>query len=202
MAHASMVLARRGVCVVAVVLLILGSGCESASPTRGPLPTITLPAAWKPADPATWRAPGTRLAAWSGPANSALIVYRTVPDPGGTAETVVETLFNRFTHLPGYDVRERRVETIAGVPAARVEIVAPGTGVEIAPSGLGEAAKARDGEPALTPTREITVGFPRPDGSLFLVWRLPESAHGQLGPEIESALATLVLPPSSTRTTY
>ncbi|AMV38525.1 hypothetical protein [Planctomyces sp. SH-PL62] len=201
MAHASLVLARRdvGIGIVASVLILFGSGCDLSSTAPTAAPPLALSGAWKPVDRSTWLAPGVRLAAWSGPSGSSLTVYRKPPIPEGTAEQIVESMVNRMTHLPGFQVVERRVETIAGVPAARVEIVAPGTGSEIAPSGLN-AAVAPPGA-TLTPTREITVGFARSEGALFLVWRMPESARDAVAPEVDSTLAALALPPDRTPAT-
>jgi len=192
-AHASIALARRGVIAVAGVFVLLAAGCEPPSMAGGFGPRLKLPDGWKAVDRETYRAPGRRLAAWSGPEGSSLIAYRTVPDPDGSAEQLLATVVNRLTNLPGFNLVERRVETVAGVPAARIEVVAPGTGAEIAPTGLGVPAEG----PNLVPTREVTIGFPRADGSLFLVWRMPESAHEKLGPAIDSALASLTLPSPS-----
>jgi hypothetical protein len=189
-AHASIVLARR---VAAATLLLVASGCERPSLRDRAVPEIKLSEGWKPVDRSTWLAPGARLAAWSGPEGSSLTIYRKLPIPGGTAEQIVESMANRLTHLPGFEVLERRVETIAGVPAARVEVVAPGTGSEIAPSSVNKAT-APEGT-TLAPTREITIGFPRRDGTLFLAWRMPESARAVVAPQVDSALATLALPP-------
>ena len=122
------------------------------------------------------------------------MVYRTVPDPDGDADRLVASIVNRFTNLPGFAIVVHRVETIGGVPAARIEIVAPGTGTEIAPTGLGVPAEG----PNLVPTREVTIGFPRADGSLFFVWRTPESSWAKLAPAIDSILGSQTLPPHST----
>ena len=103
---------------------------------------------------------------------------------------------------PSFDWAEPEgwAAVLAGTRAARVEVVAPGTGSEIAPSGLNKPAAPEGRE--LTPTREVTVGFPRPDGSLFLAWRMPESARERVMPGVEKALATLALPPSAAPSRY
>lgn len=194
MAHASIVLARRGVLAALGVFLLVGVGCEPSSTAEGFASRLKLPEGWKAVDRETWRAPGQRLASWSGPEGSSLVVYRTVPDPDGDADRLVASIVSRLTNLPGFTLVAHRVETIAGVAAARIEIVAPGTGTEIAPTGLGIPAKGPD----LVPTREITIGFPRADGSLFFVWRTPESAQAKLAPAIDSILGSLTLPPPST----
>ena len=179
--------------VAAVVVFASASGCGPGSAPGDSAPRLSLGASWKPVDPESYLAPGRRLAAWSGPEGASLVVYRTVPDPSGTAESVLTTLANRFANLPGYEIVGRRVEDVAGTRAARVEVVAPGTGSETAPSGLGRAT-APEGK-ALTPTREVTLGFPRPDGSLFLVWRMPEAARDKVQPEVATALASMSMPP-------
>ncbi len=40
---------------------------------------------WQPVQPLTWGVPGVALAAWAGPDGSSLVLYRTLPAPGGTA---------------------------------------------------------------------------------------------------------------------
>ena len=48
--------------------------------------------------------------------------------PGASAEMLAEALGNRLENLPGLKLLVKRTETVAGIPAARVEVVAPGTG--------------------------------------------------------------------------
>ena len=133
------------------------------------------------------------ISAWSGPEGSSLVVYRALPIPNGTAEGIVAARVNRLRGLPGFEVLVERTETIAGRPAGRVEVVAPGNGDDLAPSGVGEAVALR-GKP-LVPTREVTIGFPRREETLYLAFRAPESSYDRIAPKIQSILAGLALPP-------
>lgn len=172
--------------------LIVGlGGCEVKTPLQQAGVSLTVPGSWQPAPPQRWNVPGTPLAAWSGPDGASLIIYQTLPDPGGTATTIAEGLANRLANLPELTVRARRTETIAGQTAARVEVVAPGSGAALAPSGVGTPV-AIDSKP-LVPTHQITVGFPRSQGTLFLSWHTPEQAHDRLAPELKAMLESLKL---------
>src|SRR5262249_19757054 len=80
---------------------------------------------------------------------------------------------------------------VAGQSAARVEVLAPGTGAALAPSGVGTPVAI--GDKPLLPTHQVTLGFPRSGGTLFLSWHMPESAHPLISPQIDAALGTLHL---------
>jgi hypothetical protein len=150
-----------------------------------------VPRSWEPADPLSWKVPGTPLAAWSGPEGSSLVIYQTLPDAGATAGSIAEALANRLLNLPELVLRSRRIETLAGRSAARLEVIAPGSGAAFAPSGAG-APVATEGKP-LVPTHQVTVGFPRSRGTLFLSWHTPEQAQDRIAPEIEAMLQSLKL---------
>jgi hypothetical protein len=135
--------------------------------------------------------PGTALAAWSGPEGSSLVVYRSLPFPDGTAAMIAESLANRLTNLPDLEVKVKRTEKVAGEPAARVEVIAQGNGDSLAPSGAGTPVSTT-GKPLIA-TRQVTVGFPRQGGSLFLSWHMPESAYSRISPDIEAVLGSLQL---------
>jgi hypothetical protein len=135
--------------------------------------------------------PGTPLAAWSGPKGSSLVVFRTLPAPGASADSLADGLANRLTNLPGLSLEVKRTEEIGGSRAGRVEAVAPGTGDALAPSGVGTPI-APEGK-TLQPTRQVTVALPRANGPLYLSWHLPESAYSRVAPEIESTLKGLKL---------
>src|SRR5206468_136750 len=124
------------------------------------------PASWRRVDPSARMVPGLAMAAWTGPDGSSLVVYRTLPIPGGSAATIAEGLANRLENLPGLHIRVRRTETVAGTTAARVEVVGPGSGDAMAPSGAGTPI-APAGKP-LTPTHQVTLGFVRPGDTLYL----------------------------------
>jgi hypothetical protein len=133
--------------------------------------------------------PGVPLAAWSGSEGSSLVVYRTLPVPGGSAATITEGLANRLENLPGLQVRERRTETVAGLSAARVEVVAPGTGDALAPSGVGTPV-APAGK-SLLPTRRVILGFSGPVETLYFTWHIPESSYDRIAPEVQATLDSL-----------
>jgi hypothetical protein len=144
--------------------------------------------------------PGTPLAAWAGPEGSSLVVYRTLPAPGASADSIAEGLANRLTNLPGLSLEVKRIEEVGGLKSGRVEVVAPGTGDALAPSGVGTPI-AREGI-TLQPTRQVTVAFPRANGPLYLTWHLPESAYAQVAPEIESTLKGLKMSADDRRSSY
>jgi hypothetical protein len=133
--------------------------------------------------------PGTPLAAWSGPDGSSLVVYRTLWVPGGTAELLAEALGNRLENLPGLRLLVKRTETVAGRVAARVEVVAPGTGYALAASGLGTPIQ-REGE-TLIPTRQITFGLVRPDDTLYITWHVAEASYERIAPDVQTTLDSL-----------
>jgi hypothetical protein len=120
--------------------------------------------------------------------------------PGGSPAAVVEALANRLENLPGLTLKEKRVETLGGTSAARVEIVAPGTGDALAPSGSGTPIAA-EGE-TLVPTRQVTLGFVRSDGTYFIAWHAPEAAYSQIEPDIKTILASLQFTSSGESSSY
>jgi hypothetical protein len=147
------------------------------------------PAAWKAAPAAEFKVPGTPLAAWRGPEGSALVLFRTLPDPDGNAESALAELTNRLASLPGYEVVGGRVAEVGGRKAARVEVVAPGTGDAIAPSGTG-APVAPPGK-ALVPTHWTALVLPGPRGTIRLACYYPESARAAVAPIVDEAIAGL-----------
>ena len=56
--------------------------------------------------------------------------------------------------------------------AARVEVIAPGTGDAVAPSGLGEPIEPSG--KTLMPTRQVTLAFARPTETIYMTWHMPE----------------------------
>lgn len=181
-------------------VLIAGlAGCQPAHPLESAGLSLTVPGSWQPTNPRRWQVPGAALAAWSGPEGSSLVVYQTLPDPGGTARSIADGLGNRLANLPEMKILSRGVETVAGQSAARLELIAPGSGAALAPTGVGKPV-ATDGA-ALISTRQLTIGFPRSRGSLFLTWHTPEQAHDRLAPDIKAALDSLALGPDPQRST-
>jgi hypothetical protein len=148
------------------IALALISGCRPAGPLARAGISVTPPASWRPAQPSASKIPGVSLAAWTGPDGSSLVLYRTLPAPGGSAKMIGEALANRLSNLPGLKLVVHRMETVAGTP--------------IAPAGK-----------SLLPTREVTLGFHRPDATLFLTWNIPESSYGRLAPEIDATLESV-----------
>ena len=157
------------------VALVLIAGCQPAGPLARAGIAFTPPASWRPVEPTASQVPGVPLAAWAGPDGSSLVLYRTLPAPGGSPDMIAEALANRLENLPELRLVVNRTETVGETTAARVEVVAPGTGDALAPSGTGTPI-APAGK-TLIPTREVTLGFHRPDATLFLTWVRPESSY-------------------------
>jgi hypothetical protein len=133
--------------------------------------------------------PGTPLAAWEGPQGSSLVVYRALPSPGGSAAATLVALANRLENLPGLTLREKRVESLGDTSAARIEVVAPGTGAALAPSGTGTPV-APPGK-TLVPTRQIIVALVETEWTYYITWHVPESAYKQIEPDIKLTLESL-----------
>ena len=172
---------RRG---VIVALALLSSGCGRAAPPEAVV--VSPGGSWSAIDPAKVVVPGVALHAWRGPEGSSLSISKGIPAPRATARTLRMDLASRLENLPGLNVAKSETATVGGVEAARVEVVAPGTGDVIAPSGMGKPI-APDGE-TLVPTHRVSVGFARPDGNYWITWHYPESASATLGPEVDSIL--------------
>jgi len=174
-----------------MVAAIAPAGCQPAGSAGLSGIALTPPSTWRRVEPSRWMVPGTALAAWSGPEGSSLVAYRTLPIPGGSAAMIAEALANRLENLPGLQVRDKRTEPVGGTTAARVEVVAPGTGDALAASGAGTPV-APSGK-NLVPTRQVTVGFVRPDDTLYLRWHVAESAYDRIAPDIRATLDSLRL---------
>jgi hypothetical protein len=174
-----------------LVAILSITGCQARGPLERAGVAVVVPESWSPVEASTWMVPGTPLAAWRGPEGASFVIYRTLPVPGATASLLMESLANRLLNLPELEVKVRRTESIAGQPAAWVEVVAPGDGASLAPSG-GGIPLARNGSPLIR-TRQLTVGFPRLSDTLYLSWHGPESAWETLEPKIAEILAGLRL---------
>jgi hypothetical protein len=171
------------------VALISMAGCRPTGPLERAGMAVYPPPSWRPIKSSTKQVPGVALAAWAGPDDSSLVIYRDLPAPGCSPAMIAEALANRMENLTELRLVAKRTETIAGTTAARVEVVAPGTGNALAPSGIG-TPKAPDGR-TLIPTREVTIGFLRPSGTIYFSWNLPESSYGRIAPDIEAALKSI-----------
>jgi hypothetical protein len=165
------------------------SGCQPAGPLATAGIALNPPASWRPIEPSASQVPGVPLAAWTGPEGSSLVLFRTLPAPGGSPAMIAEALANRLENLPELRVVVNRTETIGKTTAARVEVVAPGTGNALAPSGTGTPTAPAG--TTLIPTREVIVGFHRQNSTLFLTWDSPESSYGRISPEIQATLETV-----------
>jgi len=112
----------------------------------------------------------------------------------------VAALSNRLENLPGLTLRVRRAASVADTTAAWVEVVAPGTGDALAASGAGTPVVPAG--KLLIPTRQVTLGFLRPEATLYIAWHVPEASYGQIEPEIEATIASLRFTSSGTRSSY
>ncbi|MGE3822100.1 MAG: hypothetical protein AB7I30_22020 [Isosphaeraceae bacterium] len=182
--------ATAGLTVLSCVLAI-PTGCGPSTLLAGSGMEVRPPSGWVEAPLDRWPVPGTPLAAWSGPTGESLVVSRSLPIPGGTAESVGRALTTRLSYLPGLSVVDRSTATVAGRPASRVEVVAPGTGDRLAPTGLGHPV-APEGR-SLAPTRRVTITIPRSGDTLALTWHAPESAAEKLAEAVEATLGTIRL---------
>jgi hypothetical protein len=185
---------------VLILLLDVISGCRQAGTLERAGVTMTPPSSWRAVEPLTWKVPGVAMAAWAGPDGSSLVLYRALPVPRGTAAMIAESLGTRLENLPGLRLVVKRTETVGGSTAARVEVVAPGTGDAMAPSGTGTVITPAG--KSLVPTRQVTLGFVRPRETLYLTWHMPESAHGRIAPDIDATLRSFRPGDGGTLTTY
>ena len=171
------------------VALIVIAGCQPAGTLERAGLAVNPPASWRPIESPTRQVPGVALAAWTGPEGSSLAIYRALPAPGCTPLMIAEALANRMENLPELRVVSKRTETVAGTTAARVEVIAPGTGDALAPSAMG-TPKASEGK-TLIPTRQVTIGFLRPTDTIYFSWNSPETSYSRIAPEIEATLGTI-----------
>lgn len=188
---------RRAACLArglaARAWLVFVAGCQSADPLERAGVRFQASPGWKPVAATTWPVPGTPLGAWSGPAGASLVVYEALPVPGGRASTLAEATANRLENLPGLRVVARGTEEVGGLEAARVVVVAPGTGDALAPSGTG-VALAPPGK-VLTPTRRVVVSVPRGADTLSIVWHAPEAQSEALDAQVRAACRSLKIDP-------
>ncbi len=166
------------------------SGCVGTNTESDARLILEPGSSWEPVDRQTYLVPGTPLAAWSGPGPSALIVYRTLPVPQGSAETSRTELSNRLLNLPELEIVVDQLESHWDLEVARVEVVAPGSGTRIAPTGLGRPIL--DGV-ELIPTRRGEIILDQRGRRLHICWIYPESEHEQLGPLVEDLLRSSTL---------
>jgi hypothetical protein len=172
---------------VALGLLVTISGCGSDPTAYDPSRLSFDPGAgWTKAEPSSVLAPGRVISAWTGPEGSSLALVRTLPVPRGEAINLKMDFASRLDNNPELVFQKQETTTVGGQSAAWVEVVAPGNGSSLAPTGLGKPSVA-PGE-TLVPTRRVSVGFNRPDAVYWLVAHYPEKARSTIGPAIEGVL--------------
>jgi hypothetical protein len=185
-------------------MLALASGVSFGCQPSGPLSragvTVVPPASWRVVKPPENKVPGVPLAAWTGPDGSSLVFYRALPAPGGSAKMIGEALANRLVNLPGLTLVAHRTETVGEATAARVEVIAPGTGDALAPTGTGTPI-APEGK-TLFPTREVTMAFQKPEATYFLTWDMPESSYAQLAGDIKTTFESVRFASSGRPSSY
>jgi hypothetical protein len=88
-------------------------------------------------------------------------------------------------------VVERGVANLAGIEAARVEAVGPGTGDALAPTGTGTSIGPAG--VSLIPTRMVYLSFIRPADTLCLACYCPEAEYSGLKPEWDAIFQSITL---------
>lgn len=175
------------------------AGCLATEPLERAGVRVEASPDWKPVAATTWPVPGTPLGAWEGPGGSSMVVYQSLPVPGGRASSIAEGLANRLENLPGLRVVSRGTVDVGGTAAARVVAVAPGTGDALAPSGTG--VPLLPAGKAMTPTRRVVVSVPREADTLSVVWHAPEAQAEALEARVRATLKSLKVgshrPPTS-----
>ena len=181
-------------------LLSLASGCGSNANLAGiGLSGLRPSKSWAAADPSSFVVPGRAIAAWRSSDGGSLVVLRALAAPRTDAAGLASEMTTRLENLPELRIVKSSGRFVGGVQSAIIEIVAPGTGDAIAPSGLGRPIGADDRP--LIPTRRIAVGIPGRNQTVWLIWHAPESAAASLSSEVDSVLDGLRIddppPPSS-----
>lgn len=183
---------RFWLCAVSIAIGV--SGCASGNPLEDAGVQVAPSAEWKPIKAKQEDlppAPRTTIAAWRGPENALFVVHRDLAIPGGDPASLETEVTTRLRNLPGLTLGEHKVETIAGRPAVKIELTAPGTGDALAPTSTGVAKD--DAGRALSPTHRLTVGFVRKGDTLWLTWHYPETAAAIVKPTIERMLKSMTV---------
>lgn len=176
---------RRSIVRASATAALIASGCGPSS-TPGRLGVELAPPSGWTKSASTPTAPGAPVASWTGPSGASLAVLTSLPIPDPRADALAAETATRLANLPGVAVESAVAGTWSGLGAARVEVVGPGTGDALAPSGLGTPV-APSGR-SLVPTRRVIVAFPRRADTLTLLWHYPESARDAVGPDVEATL--------------
>lgn len=181
-----------------IASLSVSTGCGSYATLGGIGLTGLQPSkSWTVADPASFVVPGRAIAAWRSPEGGSLVVVLGLAAPRTDASGLASELTTRLENLPELRIVKSSQRSVGGVQAAIIEVVAPGSGDALAPSGLGRPVAVTD-QP-LIPTRRISVGIPGRNRTVWLIWHAPESTASSLSREVDSVLDRLVIndPPSS-----
>lgn len=180
-------LARFIVCLSMVASAGCGPGGYESTPS---VSSLAIPEGWEPDPTGGPSVPGRTLSAWRGPEGASLVLYETLPIPRPNARSLVDEQANRLRNLPSTQVM--RAETIErnGRTLACIEVVAPGDGRSLAPSGLGRPILPSSA--TAVNTRQVTVASPGRSSTLWLVWHHPESANLSLRPVIDKVISSWV----------
>ena len=120
-------------------LLLSVTGCGSNATLDGiGLSGLQPSKSWTPADPASFEVPGRAIAAWRSSDGASLVVVRALASPRTDAAGLAKEMTSRLENLPELRIVRSGRRSVGGVEAAIVEIVAPGKGDALAPSGLGK----------------------------------------------------------------
>lgn len=179
----------RACLALATLGLALMNGCAPGNSLDGARVEVRPPTGWTAVDKDRWPVPGTPIAAWEGPGGSSLVVYRTLPAPGGTPEQLMKALTTRLANMPELKVVEQGVAQVDGLRAGRVEFVAPGSGDRLAPTGMGQPYSPEG--TTLVPTRRVYLAIPRPVDTLVFLWHAPDADAATLLKAVGETTASL-----------
>jgi hypothetical protein len=186
---------RRVVGVIRLTLFVsalLFSGCgDTISLESAGVSGLRPSSGWKSVAPGRYVVPGRAIAAWSGPDGSSLVVFTTLSGPKVGAEGLLKEIRMRFENLPELRIVEASKRIVGGVESAYFEVIAPGTGDELAPTGLGKPI-ALQGK-TLIATRRISLGIPGQTRNLWLTWHAPDNSATSLKAEVASATRDMIV---------
>ncbi|MDB5352971.1 MAG: hypothetical protein JWN86_4218 [Planctomycetota bacterium] len=167
-------------------------GCTNRTPLdRAGISELNPPTSWKRVDSKRFLVPGTALASWTGPDGASLVVFRGLPAPRVNASGLLKEQTVRLENLPEMRIVNATTIKLAGIDAAKLTMVAPGTGDSLAATGLGKATPL-EGK-SLMPTRRTSLGIPREADTLWLVWHYPEAMESKFGPQIDDMIRGLAI---------
>ena len=124
--------------------------------------------------------PGVPLAAWSGPDGSSLVLFRTLPSPGGSRENDRRGRRQPARESAGLTLVVHRTETVGDIPRRGSKSSRRAPAMPWPPAD--PAFRPSPPGKSLLPTREVTIGIHRPEATLFLTWNIPESSYAASRP--------------------